>query len=151
MGNKLNLARIQFQTYPTPSAILDLHFFKDTSIFAVASSTGTISIFRVQNQSVEDTTSEWRCSLASIISHQILEVDEIITSFSWDPSCTMGKPVMSITSTTGAVMTLSFNQDFTKWEFIGDVVSQHAFEAWCCSFSEKGESKLHLNSSIQVL
>jgi len=72
-----------------------------------------------------------------------LEEDEIITSFAFHPNCEIDHPIMSITSTTGAVRVLNFNQDFSTWEFSSEeeIINQHAFEAWCCVFSEKGDSK----------
>lgn len=91
-------------------------------------------------------------SLVHVTSLQVLAKDEIITSFAWlsnsEKSSEEERPVMAITSTTGAVMVLRFKGDmeFTDWEFLndGEVVSQHEFEAWCCAFSETGESKFAL-------
>lgn len=45
-------------------------------------------------------------------------------------------------------MTIVFDKDFSEFEF-GDeqeIVSQHDFEAWCCAFSEDGQSKSQIRT-----
>lgn len=50
-------------------------------------------------------------------------------------------------------MTLRFNESFESFEFLneGEVVGQHNFEAWCCAFSEDGESKFFSQFISQLL
>lgn len=150
MVGGLTLSRSELKSIPTPSAILDLHFFPNTTLFGVASSTGTISIYEIQRRAIEpevtESLDEHVYTMTLLASHQVLDPDTIITYFSWDASSSRTQPRMAITSTAGSVTTLIFDENFRSFEF-GDekeVVSQHDYEAWCCAFSIDGKSKCHI-------
>lgn len=133
-------------SFRTPSAVLDLHFFPGSSTFAVASSTGTISIFIVESESSEEKNLNMERSHATIvpvICHQAFPKDTIITSFSWDNSLERDGPRMAVTTNSGAVKLIVFNRTFTQFAMLhnNNPLNQHMYEAWCAAFSSTGHGK----------
>ncbi|KAK1971809.1 WD40 repeat-like protein [Colletotrichum sublineola] len=120
------------QTVSHPSAILDLHFCPFPSrhdIMAVVSSTGTLSIFRL-NPGTD--ASE---PLKHLATSRISEVPEGILFLSgvWDTS---NASSIAITTSTGEVRVVTLD---SSWRIIDDgdsgPVITHSLEAWTVAFS----------------
>ncbi|KAF2004316.1 hypothetical protein P154DRAFT_56212 [Amniculicola lignicola CBS 123094] len=122
-------------TLATPSAILDLHFYplyeapslyNDPSAFAVATSTGSIDIYRVEK-------TKPTLQLRHEKSFQISDPSIVITSFVFHPK----EPVVLASLTTGDIRALNV----TSWENRTEIlVSTHSLEAWTVAFNTSGTS-----------
>ncbi|KAK1580246.1 uncharacterized protein LY79DRAFT_521226 [Colletotrichum navitas] len=119
------------QTISHPSAILDLHFCPFPSrhdIMAVVSSTGTLSIFRLNPDA---DASE---PLKHLATSRISDVPEGILFLSgvWD---TNNASSIAITTSAGEVRVVTLD---TSWRIINDnsgPVITHSLEAWTVAFS----------------
>ena len=154
---------------PTPSAILDLHFFRDTPKFAVASSTGTISIYQVclenigaekfeansdnarQSEDSGATVKEvkgppLKGRIQNIATHQIFPSDVIITAFSWWPKNRDNESAyLAATTNNGSVYLARLNKELTECSLLnGEMpVNRHTLEAWTCVFDPKFGNRLY--------
>ena len=69
------------QTLATPSAILDVHFLpQDPSIFGVATSTGSIGVYQLEQDTPGETP-----EMLLLQTIQYFPENELITAFSWHP------------------------------------------------------------------
>ncbi|RFU29122.1 hypothetical protein B7463_g7219, partial [Scytalidium lignicola] len=116
------------QTLSYHSAILDLHFSPHTpSIFAIASSTGSISTFKLTNDA--------QPSIKHLKTHQLFPQDTLVLSFAWHPTL---PSILSVTLSTGAVHVLKLHEELTdSIEFApnDEPLITHSLEAWCSAFS----------------
>jgi hypothetical protein len=104
------------ETQQYPSAIPDLHFCPastDTPLFAVASSTGSISIYDLSPTH----------HMRHIITHQILSENTLILSLAWYPKLKASHlPLLLITTSKGGVYLIRF----TSWQFTAyEVLNQN--------------------------
>ncbi|KAF4630210.1 hypothetical protein G7Y89_g7932 [Cudoniella acicularis] len=148
-----------------PSAILDLHFLSGEPIFAVASSTGTISIYefvsgktRINNEEIVS----YKMRLLS--SCQLFPPEILVLSFTWYPDCKRPMlPVLAVTASSGGLYLVRFEDwTFFKYTVMNDSapIYQHLDQAWCCAisslppgidsiqgiFSGGDDSKLHVST-----
>ncbi|KAH8819709.1 WD40-repeat-containing domain protein [Xylogone sp. PMI_703] len=116
------------QTLSYQSAILDLHFSPHKpSIFAVASSNGSISVFELSTGP--------KPSIAHLKTHQPFPQDTLVLSFSWHTEL---PSVISVTLSTGAVHVLKLDEELINAvQFIPshEPLITHGLEAWCSAFS----------------
>ncbi|RDL33827.1 uncharacterized protein BP5553_08195 [Venustampulla echinocandica] len=129
-----------------PSAILDLHFIPGEPIFAVASSTGAISIytFSLVPQTVEIKPGNiglkaWEWGIRHIKMHQVFATNVLVLSFIWLSYSTTADapPLLAATTSAGEIYMISFSDwDFTGFQILNDElpINTHDAEAWCCAF-----------------
>jgi diphthamide biosynthesis protein 7 len=158
------MSRQLIHTLRYPSAILDLHFLPSTSLphirFAVASSTGGISFFRVAKRN-DDFSSNPKSGEGSepsgsrivhISTHLILPPEIIITSFAFLPQHMFTSPqakadiVMAATTSSNGVYVISFQRDLSgvtdRPRNEGKTLSpyiQHSDQAWYCAWHGHGD------------
>jgi diphthamide biosynthesis protein 7 len=85
------------QTLATPSAILDVHFLQQEgadSIFGVATSTGSMGIYQLDQESADDVP-----EMMLLQTIQYFPENELITAFSWHPE----QSAVGMTLSTGKV------------------------------------------------
>jgi hypothetical protein len=104
------------ETISYPSAIPDLHFCPAstaTPIFAVASSTGSLSIYDLSPSH----------HIRHISTHQILAEDVLILSLAWYPKLETSRlPLLLITTSKGGIHLIRF----ASWEFTAyEVLNQN--------------------------
>ncbi|RKF59175.1 Diphthine methyltransferase [Erysiphe neolycopersici] len=148
-GRKLTL----IDTIPYPSAVLDLHFYNDT--LAVASSTGTISIYQLIKNSQS-------LNLQHVTTHKVAQKDTLVLSLTWYPhdktlkSCQPS--VLFYTLSNGEVLAAYISADFKSFTILnsGAPLIKHDDNAWICTvasnvlFSGGDDSKLNrLHFDIQ--
>ncbi|RKF82994.1 Diphthine methyltransferase [Golovinomyces cichoracearum] len=127
-GGSLDL----LETVPYPSAILDLHFYHDENIFAVASSTGVISIFRLVEEN-ED------YMIKQLASHQVAPKNILVLSFAWYPIVNIHDaiqyPIAFFTLSNGQVLAIRFSSDFESFSALngGTPLIVHEDNAWTCA------------------
>ncbi|KAI0893166.1 hypothetical protein F4806DRAFT_499359 [Annulohypoxylon nitens] len=119
------------QTIPYPSAILDLHFHPEReghTVFAVVSSTGTLSFFRLISEEGSEV------SLKEIITQRPLDVDEgvLFLSCSWHPHV---PEVLAITTSNYQVHILQIDESWNAHKICDEPVITHTLEAWTVAFS----------------
>ncbi|KAI1007722.1 hypothetical protein K3495_g507 [Podosphaera aphanis] len=131
-GKELKLV----ETIPYPAAILDLHFYQNSNFFAVVSSTGALSIFRV-------TKKQQIYTMRHVATFQVLPENILILSLAWYPyqqslvEDTGRTPIISLTASNGGVFIVRLSSDFTSYNILNDGVPliQHNDNAWTCCIS----------------
>jgi len=110
-----------------PSAIPDLHFCPvklQIPIFAVASSTGAVSIYDVPSSGENGDY-----TMRHISTHQILDTDTLILSLTWYPKLeTRHLPLLIVTTSKGGAHLVRFTSwDFSAYEFMNEnaAIVQH--------------------------
>ncbi|TQS35041.1 hypothetical protein Golomagni_04550 [Golovinomyces magnicellulatus] len=127
-GRSLDLV----ETVPFPSAILDLHFYHDEKIFAVASSTGVISIFQLDEKNKD-------YAIKQLASHQVAPKDILVLSFAWYPIVNIHdaiqSPIAFFTLSNGQVLAIRFSTDFESFSALnrGAPLIVHEDNAWTCA------------------
>lgn len=138
---KLNLV----QNIPYPAGIYDLHFLPDTPTFAIATTTGSISIFRIL-QHLDN-----QLSIEHINTHQVFEETTIITSFAWYPiskndcgnEALRNRPLLAASSSSGTISLVRF-QDWLclQCDIVSEEIEMPVHErygslqyAYCCAWS----------------
>lgn len=138
--------RILVERLSYPSAILDLHFIPGEPIFAVASSTGAISIYTLSLVAQDPGSDpgkagkipyEW--SFKHIKTHQVFPTKILVLSFIWLSYSTTidSPPLLAATNSAGEIYIISFSDwDFTDFQILNDElpINTHDAEAWCCAF-----------------
>ncbi|KAH6642186.1 hypothetical protein C7974DRAFT_96926 [Boeremia exigua] len=116
------------QTIATASAILDVHFLPQEgadSIFGVATSTGSIGIYQLDQESAND--------IPEIVLLQTLQYfpeNELITAFSWHPE----QSAVGMTLSTGKVCLGKVDLENPSHLDVG----LHELEAWTLAFLPDG-------------
>ncbi|KAF2743519.1 WD-40 repeat-containing protein-like protein [Sporormia fimetaria CBS 119925] len=119
------------QTLPTPSAILDLHFapdYQDPIAFAVATSTGSISLYHLTDAAAT-TDKSTHPQIAHVKTYQFFPFDVLITAFSWHPKV----PIFGLSLSTGEISLGSMKEPMSS-----TTVCSHDLEAWTLSFLPNG-------------
>ncbi|KFY44128.1 hypothetical protein V494_01614 [Pseudogymnoascus sp. VKM F-4513 (FW-928)] len=113
-------------TVTHPAAILDLHFSPFfPQIIAVASSTGSISLYKLEQTP--------RPHLALLQTFQLFPESTLVLSLAWHPSHSQ---LLGCTLNTSTVALLSLSPDFTQCSVLRDELSPHDdLEAWTLAFS----------------
>ncbi|OBT49105.1 hypothetical protein VE00_00135 [Pseudogymnoascus sp. WSF 3629] len=113
-------------TVTHPAAILDLHFSPFfPQIIAVASSTGSISLYKLEQTP--------RPHLALLQTFQLFPESTLVLSLAWHPSHSQ---LLGCTLSTSTVALLSLSPDFTQCTVLRDELSPHDdLEAWTLAFS----------------
>ncbi|KAI1082637.1 hypothetical protein F5B20DRAFT_532065 [Whalleya microplaca] len=114
---------------PYPSAILDLHFHPhrgNGEVFAVVSSTGTLSFFKVYGNDFNP--------LREIVTHKPLDMDEgvLFLSCAWHPSI---PDLLAITTSNHEVHILRVDEAWNVSKAHAAPVITHTLEAWTVAFS----------------
>ncbi|KAH8661660.1 hypothetical protein BGZ60DRAFT_433461 [Tricladium varicosporioides] len=124
-----------------PSAILDLHFLPDRpTVFAIAGSTGDISLFKFVSKEPNASTGEvGNFKLEFIQTHQVFNPDLLVLSFCWYPGpYHLDYPLLLATLSDGGLYFVSFDsslQNFrTFWD--GEPLWKHTDQAWCYCLEE---------------
>ncbi|KHJ32331.1 hypothetical protein EV44_g1906 [Erysiphe necator] len=124
------------RTIPYPSAILDLHFYNGHNTLAVASSTGTISIFHlVKRAEILD--------LQLVATHQVAHKDILVLSLAWYPytnALQTGFPRLLFYSlSNGHVLAAGLSGDFKSFSILnnGTPLIIHDDNAWTCTAASK--------------
>ncbi|KAH7139185.1 hypothetical protein B0J11DRAFT_423585 [Dendryphion nanum] len=123
------------QTLSTPSAIFDLHFFPGkASIMAIATSTGTIELYRMLDKNGKAID---QCPDSSVIptlvelrSIRVCPEDVMVTSFLWLP---IGTTVV-VTLSTGEVELRKIPFDEDQNSTLEVTLGTHSLEAWTAAF-----------------
>ncbi|CAD6502939.1 BgTH12-02613 [Blumeria graminis f. sp. triticale] len=119
-----------------PSAILDLHFYLDTNIFAVASSTGSVSVFKAIKE-------QDNYSIQHVATHQILPVDILVLSLAWYPHTNKLRlsedPLFAITASNGCVHMIRLSADLKCFRIVNELPALilHSDNAWTCTISDQ--------------
>ncbi|POS85006.1 hypothetical protein EPUL_004009 [Erysiphe pulchra] len=150
-GRKLTL----IDSIPYPSAILDLHFYNDHNTLAVASSTGTISIYHLIKKSE-------KLNLEHVVTHQVAQKDILVLSIAWYPHDKTPKSSQSsiifYTLSDGKVLAAHLSPDFKSFTILNNAAPLiiHDDNAWTCTvasnilFSGGDDSMLNkLNFDLQ--
>ncbi|KAF2438462.1 hypothetical protein P171DRAFT_423673 [Karstenula rhodostoma CBS 690.94] len=126
------------QTLPTPFGVYDLHFApgkeiqagkEDPGSFAVASSTGSVALYRLI-PSEEDDASSLHPKIRHMYTIQYFSKDILITSLDW-----RRHDLVAMTLSSGQVC-LGKVRDPSVDPIISVELMQHDFQAWHCSFVE---------------
>ena len=136
------------QTIETESAILDLHFLKHSSVFAVASSTGSISFFSVRRaQNYGNGGWQIKPLISEIEAHQLFDKETLILSFDWyNPHPPAGPlhdefsiRIMTVTTSKHESWLVRFSPDLTTFQLLnnGAPITEHGDNVWCCAFTSK--------------
>lgn len=121
------------QSISHPSAILDLHFspkYHDT--FAVAGSTGTVSLFKLNGNP------ETEPSIEHLSEQQIWPEDVLVLSLAWHPTL---PDILGVTLSTGTVSILHKDPNTHKLTAVVEHLNQHctrfspSLQAWTLAFS----------------
>ncbi|KAH6677163.1 hypothetical protein B0J14DRAFT_336908 [Halenospora varia] len=134
-GNK-ELTLVERISYP--SAILDLHFLPDRpTIFAVAGSTGDISLFEfAPNECNADIEGRGSFSLKLLGTCQVFKPSLLVLSFCWYPGTDHpDHPLLVATVSDGGAYLVRFDQTFQKFHVFwdGKPLWKHTDQAWCCA------------------
>ena len=124
--------RCQVKTVTQPSAILDLHFQQlegKRDVFAVASSTASLSIFRLL-PSADSNAPE--LELVSVIRIKDVGEDVLFLSCAWHPNI---PDMIAVTTSTGAVHVLAIDMDQRSAILPQTIVLTHTLETWTVAFS----------------
>lgn len=116
------------QTLATPSAILDVHFLQQEgadSIFGVATSTGSIGIYQLDQESADDVP-----EMMLLQTIQYFPENELITAFSWHPE----QSAVGMTLSTGKVCLGKVDLENPSHLDVG----LHELEAWTLAFLPDG-------------
>ncbi|KAJ4359368.1 hypothetical protein N0V95_002198 [Ascochyta clinopodiicola] len=116
------------QTLATPSAILDVHFLPQEgadSIFGVATSTGSIGIYQLDQESANDVP-----EIQLLQTIQYFPENELITAFSWHPE----QSAVGMTLSTGKVCLGKVDLENPSHMDVG----LHELEAWTLAFLPDG-------------
>lgn len=143
----LTRPRRHIQTVSHPSAILDLHFCPlpgKQDILAVASSTGTLSIFQL------DPIADTEEPLKHLATSRISDVPEGVLFLSgvWSPVDTAS---LAITTSTGEVRVVRLDDLWRIIEDDAEAVITHSLEAWTVAFSPREEKKGPADGSAFVI
>ncbi|KAH7083928.1 hypothetical protein FB567DRAFT_473985 [Paraphoma chrysanthemicola] len=123
------------QTLPTPSAILDVHFNgkSEAGIFGVATSTGSIGIYKLAIAAKESP------AIVHMHTLQFFPEDALITAFSWHPD---GK-ILGMTLSTGEVDLGEYAESKTDAASARTFkITAHDLEAWTLAFIPDGSGVL---------
>ncbi|KZF21821.1 WD40 repeat-like protein [Xylona heveae TC161] len=127
------------QTLPTPSALLDLHFSPhDPSIFATATSTGTLSLYQLSLPS--DTSPAAPASIQHLSTYQILDPSTLVLAFAFHP---VYSNLLGVSLSNGDISIYQIPSASTSSTGIRKVwtsSSAHSLEAWTLSFSPDGST-----------
>jgi diphthamide biosynthesis protein 7 len=132
----LNITRTLIDKTPFPAGILDLHFVPGQQIFAVASSTGTLSFYKFQtsqNQNQDNQQTAHHIKFQHIATHQIFPTSNLILSITWIPTTTSSPPLLIATLNTGEVYLIQFpSWDFLSFKPLNDdlPIALHTAESW---------------------
>jgi diphthamide biosynthesis protein 7 len=122
------------QSLPTPFGVYDLHFVPSKEIqtgkehpgsFAVASSTGSVALYRLVSSEEDDAPDPKICHMYTI---QYFSKDILITSLDW-----RRHDLVAMTLSSGQVC-LGRVRDPNDGPIISVELIQHDFQAWHCSF-----------------
>jgi diphthamide biosynthesis protein 7 len=133
----------------TDSAILDLHFMRDSLTFVVVSSTGTISFYRLtleknvtpqpRSQTLADieliaTNCPFRGESPLILSFDFYRPDA--KSLKLDSN--IPQPLLLLTTSLGHVWLIRVAHDFQDLEVLnyGNPIIKHGDNTWCCIFAQ---------------
>lgn len=125
------------ETISQPSAVFDLHFAPQADrgdICATASSTGTISFFRLSPDLSDPTATTPGGSYLqalSVLRIPGLSEDDSFTYFTWHPEI---PGLMAVTTSTGKVILARVQDDYQGLKKLRTVL-RHDAEAWCVAFS----------------
>lgn len=133
------------QNIPYPAGIYDLHFLPGSPIFAISTTTGSISIFRI----LEGRGNQ--LSIEDVKNHQVFDEEAIVTSFAWYPTpkeltsneALQGQPLLAATSSNGTVALVRFqDRHCVDCEVISEGMEMPVHErygsiqyAYCCAWS----------------
>ena len=134
------------QNLPYPAGIYDLHFRPGTPIFAISTTTGAISIFKI----IEYPQNKFY--IEHIKTHQVFHEEIIVTSLAWYPSSkefTSGGtrqtgPLLAATSSEGTVALVRFkDHECLTSDVLSDDMEMPVHErygsaqyAYCCAWSK---------------
>jgi diphthamide biosynthesis protein 7 len=115
-----------------PSAVLDLHFSSHApNLFAVASSSGSISLFELQETP--------GYALTHLHTYQNFPISTLVLSLAWHPSF---PDLIGVSLSTGSIALLQFSHDHSTLIVLRDDMSPHdGLEAWTLAFSPTYHSK----------
>lgn len=117
------------QTVPLPSAILDLRFHPAESfrnIVAVASSTGTIAVFRIDPANLESPIVQLGTSRCNDLGEDVL-----FLQCNWHPQ---DPHTLGLTTSTGLARLVRLDNQWQISQSL-DMDIQNTLEAWCIAFS----------------
>ena len=122
-GSVGDLSFAPFRTYPTPYAVLDLHFSPHKpSIFAVATSTGSVEFFLLDQMKGGH--------VISLKSVQIADPTVLVLSLAWKPSSTTSS-IIAVSLSTGQIAIFDHESLATTLR----TVQAHTLEVWTVSWS----------------
>jgi len=122
---------VLLQTLLQPSAVLDLHFQPTggkRDICAVASSTGTISLFRLSLVAAPTPSLE----IVGTIRVPGVGPEVLFLACAWHP---LALDILGVTTSTGKVLLVSTAEHVPASDRCLGVVNAHALEAWTVAFS----------------
>jgi diphthine methyl ester acylhydrolase len=130
--NSLTFSRLLLDTFVCPSGILDIRFnnpkCQEVEKFAVATSSGSISLFTLKGNLVDDMMGE----IVHLNTFQVFPESIVVTSLAWHSS---SNGPIAVSTSDGKVSILNFCEDYA-------VLHQHAVinvhgnnEAWTVAFS----------------
>jgi diphthamide biosynthesis protein 7 len=113
-------------TVTYPSAILDLHFSPHKpTIFAVASSTGSISLYTL--------STDPRHSLIHLHTFSVFPTSTLVLSLAWHPTHPL---ILGVTLSTSTIALLRFSQAYDSLSILREDISPHdGLEAWTLAFT----------------
>lgn len=125
-ADRLSEPLTMLHTVTHPSAILDIHFSPfNPSIFALAGSTGSISLYRLET--------EPRPHIALFTTYQLFDESTLVLSLAWHPS---HPHLLGCTLNTSSAALISLSEDFTAAEIARENLSPHdGLEAWTLAFA----------------
>lgn len=124
--------RTQVQTVSQPSALLDLRFHPvHQDIFATVSSTGTLSVFKL------DPASHPSCPLRQLGTSRCDDLDEdvLFLQCNWHPTI---RDIIAVTTSTGLARLLHLDNEW-KIKASHDLDIQNTLEAWCIILSPQSD------------
>ena len=122
-GSTTLLSVSLWEAYPTPYAVLDLHFSPDEpTTLAVATSIGKVSFFRLDLMDGGH--------LAEIGSIQVSDPGILVTSLAWKPSSST-RPMIAVSLSNGKIAIFTLDSPDTTLR----TVEAHSLEVWTVAWS----------------
>lgn len=137
-------AREVIHTVDLPHAVLDLHFYNNTTTFAVVTGNGIISRYYVgqidqllfPTSTTSDRDPQYEIVLIDT-RDDLFPRSTSLTSFCWDdtPNC---EPQIVVTTDAGQVYHVQLSPHGPRDEKVTKI-HEHTESAWCCSIFEEGK------------
>jgi diphthamide biosynthesis protein 7 len=143
--NPLTHSRLLLDTFDHSSGILDIKFnnpkCQEGEIFAVASSTGSISIFKTE-RTLASLDDDIMGKIVHLNTFQVFPESIVVTSLAWHSS--WNGPI-AVSNSDGQISILNFHNNYTELHQNAVINSHSKSEAWAVAFAMDSDH-LHAGS-----